>query len=256
MRVATWNVNSIRARLPRLIAWLEAQEPDVVCLQETKCVDDEFPWDALSELGYEAVHHGQKTYNGVAILSKTPIEDAFRGFPDDAEDEQRRVIGGTIGGIQFLDLYVVNGEKVGSEKYERKLIWLERLVDFLASYYDLGTPLVVLGDFNITRDDRDVYDPERFRDKILCSGPEREFLDAILDLGFVDLVREHYPQGGLYTWFDFRTRGFERGQGLRIDHVLATPPAARACVEVEVDLTERGQEKPSDHAPVIVTFEV
>ena len=255
MRIATWNVNSIRARLPRLKAWLSSQEPDVVCLQETKCMDAEFPWAELEDLGYQAVHHGQKTYNGVAILAREAIEDVVRGFPDDEEDEQRRVIGATVAGIRFLNLYVVNGEAVGSEKYERKLVWLERLIDFLAGYHDLGQPLLVLGDFNITRDDRDVYDPERFRGKILCSGPEREYLETILELGFVDLLREQHPQGGVFTWFDFRTRGFERGQGLRIDHVLATPPAARLCVEAEVDLTERGQEKPSDHAPVIVTLE-
>ena len=255
MRIATWNVNSIRARLPRLRAWIEAQGPDVLCLQETKCADAEFPWQDLQELGYHVVHHGQRTYNGVAILSREPIEDVVRGFPDDEDDAQRRVIGGLVGGIRLLNLYVVNGERVGSEKYERKLAWLERLVDFLSGYCDLGQPLLVLGDFNITRDDRDVYDPERFRGKILCSGPERESLHAILELGFIDLLREYHPRGGVYTWWDFRTRGFERGQGLRIDHVLATPPAARLCVEAEVDLNERGQEKPSDHAPLIVTLE-
>lgn len=254
MRIATWNVNSIRARLPRLEAWLAAQEPDVVCLQETKCTDADFPFAELRALGYEAVHHGEKTYNGVAILAREPIEDVVRGLPGDEEDAQRRVIGARIGGVRFLCLYVVNGEKVGSEKYERKLAWLDRVLEYLSDA-DLDEPFLVLGDFNITRDDRDVYDPERFREKILCSTPEREYLAALLDLGFVDLVRERHPQGGVYTWWDFRTRGFERGQGLRIDHVLATPAAARRCREAEVDQTERGREKPSDHAPVLVTLE-
>jgi len=255
MRIATWNVNSVRARLPRLLAWLDDQEPDVVCLQETKCLDDVFPLSEIEDLGYHVETFGQRTYNGVAILSRTPMEECFRGFPDDEDDADRRVIGATIDGVQILNLYVVNGQEVGSEKYEYKLAWLDRLHSMMAEYYDPSEMVVVTGDFNITFDDRDVYNPERWREKILCSTPEREALGRLMDLGFHDALRRQQVEGGIYTWFDFRTRGFERGQGLRIDHFLMSESAALRCSDVYVDLDERGQEKPSDHAPVIATLD-
>ncbi len=255
MRIATWNVNSVRARLPRLVPWLEEHRPDIVCLQETKVEDDKFPREPLEELGYDIVLHGQKTYNGVAILSRRRIEDVVRGFPDDAEDAQRRVIGATIEDVMVLNLYVVNGEAVGTSKYELKLDWMERLHDFIEERYDMSEKVVVCGDYNVTFDDRDVHDPDRWRGKVLCSEPERDALAKIMTCGLKDAFRKYHEEGGHYTWWDFRTRGFQRGEGLRIDHFLMSSPALEACTGVEVDLDARAGEKPSDHAPVVATLE-
>ena len=255
MRVATWNVNSVRARLPRVLEWLDKAQPDVVCLQETKCLDEVFPREPIEDLGYQIETFGQKTYNGVAILSKHGMEDVVRGFPDDDEDAQKRVIGATVGDLMILNLYVVNGKEVGSDKYAFKLDWLERLNAFVRERYPMTEKVVLTGDFNITFDDRDVYDPEGWRDKILCSEPERAALAKIMEPGLHDAFRKFHEEGGLYTWWDFRTRGFQRGNGMRIDHFLVSQSALDACSGVEVDLEERGMEKPSDHAPVVATFE-
>lgn len=260
MRIATWNVNSIRARLPRVLDWLDRRRPEVVCLQETKCLDERFPRAEIEELGYEVAVHGQKTYNGVAILSRAGLADVVRGFPDDGEEAEARVIGASVGDLMVLDLYVVNGKEVGSDKYAYKLDWLRRLHDFIDGHYPssggrLAQKLVVTGDFNITFDDRDVYDPDGWRGKILCSDPERDALAQVMALGLSDAFRKFEPEGGHYTWWDFRTRGFERGnRGLRIDHFLCSDEALAACTGVEIDLEARGGEKPSDHAPVIATF--
>lgn len=255
MRIATWNVNSVRARLPRVLPWLEASNVDVVCLQETKCMDDQFPRAEIEELGYHVEIFGQKSYNGVAILSKEPQEDVVRGFPGDDEDAQRRVIGATIGDVTVLNLYVVNGKEVGDVKYDFKLEWLEKLHAFVKDHYDMNEKFVMTGDFNITFDDRDVYDADAWRDKILCSKPEREALDKIMQCGLGDALRKHTDEAEIYTWWDFRTRGFKRNRGLRIDHFLMSKPALDACTSVVVDLEARAGEKPSDHAPVIATLE-
>jgi exodeoxyribonuclease-3 len=183
MQIATWNVNSVRARLDLVLSWLGEHRPDVVCLQETKVVDELFPREPIEELGYSIELFGQKTYNGVAVLAKGRIEDVVRGFPDDPEDAQRRVIGVTVGDVMLLNLYVVNGKEVGSDKYAFKLDWLARLRDFVQDRYDRGERVVLTGDFNITFDDRDVYDPEAWREKILCSTPERDALARLTDLG-------------------------------------------------------------------------
>ena len=259
MRIATWNVNSIRARLPRVLDWLQTRRPDVVCLQETKCVDEQFPRAEVEELGYSVEHYGQKTYNGVAILSRTPMCDVVRGFPDDGEDADARVLGATIGDVMVLNLYVVNGQEVGSAKYQYKLDWLHRLHEFIDERYPssggrLAQKLVVTGDFNITFDDRDVYDPEAWRGKVLCSEPERDALAEVMGLGLRDAYRKFDQEAGKYTWWDFRSRGFSRGAGLRIDHFLLSQEAYEACSCVEVDLEARRGEKPSDHAPVIATL--
>ena len=254
MRIATWNVNSIRARLPRVVEWLERASPDVVCLQETKCLDEQFPREVIEDLGYNVEHYGQKTYNGVAILSKRRIENVIRGFPDDGPDAQRRVIGATIEDVMILNLYVVNGESVGSEKYAYKLDWLRRLAEFVDETYDMSEKVVLTGDFNITFDDRDVYDPDAWRGKVLCSEPERDALARVMSHGLRDAFRKFEEGAGHYTWWDFRTRGFQRGNGLRIDHFLMSPPALEACTAVEIDLEARAGEKPSDHAPVIATL--
>lgn len=252
MIVATWNVNSIRARLPRVLTWLEERSPDVVCLQETKCRDEQFPAEPLEELGYHLAVHGQPTYNGVAILAKKPIESVVRGLPASGLDDDRRVLGCTVGDLILVDVYVVNGEAVGSAKYEYKLAWLARLREHL-SQLDLSEKVIVTGDFNITFDDRDVYDPERWRERILCSTPEREALARITDLGLIDSFRRFEEGPGHYTWWDFRTRAYP-DRGLRIDHFLVSEAAQETCTGVTIDTAYREGERPSDHAPVLATF--
>ncbi|MHC5211208.1 MAG: exodeoxyribonuclease III [Planctomycetota bacterium] len=254
MRLATWNVNSIRARLPRVTAWLEQHTPDVVCLQETKCLDEQFPREALEALGYNLAVFGQKTYNGVAILSRAPIEDVERGLPGDPEDKEARVIRATVGALRVIDAYVVNGREVGHAKYDYKLKWLARLADLVRAECKEYDKLLVTGDFNVTFDDRDVAEPDNWHEKILCSTPEREALQTVCSAGVSDALRKFTDEGGHYTWWDFRTRGFQRGDGLRIDHWLLSPAVLEACTALEVDVEERGREKPSDHAPVVVTL--
>ncbi|MEM9380719.1 MAG: exodeoxyribonuclease III [Planctomycetota bacterium] len=254
MDIVTWNVNSLRARMPRVLEFLERAKPDVVCLQETKVVDELFPRAPLQDLGYHVAIHGQKTYNGVAILSRSPIEDVTVGIPG-TDHPEARVISGIVDGVMLLNLYVVNGKEVGSDKYDYKLGWMGDVAGYVAERFPMDERVVVTGDFNVTFDDRDVYDPEKWRDKILCSQPERDALARIMEPGLGDALREHTDEAGIYTWWDFRTFGFKRGNGLRIDHFLLSPPALDACTEVTVDLEARGGEKPSDHAPVVCALE-
>ena len=258
LRVATWNVNSVRARLPRLLPWLETLRPEVVCLQETKVVDELFPREPIEELGYEIAAHGRKTYNGVAILSRVGLEDVHLGMEDDEAEDERRVISADCGGVQVVNCYVVNGQRVGAERYHYKLRWLERLIDRLERTVDTaGEQVLVVGDYNVTFDDLDVWDPEAWRGKILCSEPEREVLGRLMErLDLVDSFRHFHEEGDHYTWWDFRTGGFKRNRGLRIDHLLASRAAMAAMTSVRVDLEARDGEKPSDHAPVIATLEV
>ena len=256
MRIATWNVNSVRARMPRLLPWLEQRDPDVVLLQETKCLDQAFPREELEDAGYRVESFGQKTYNGVAILSKRPIEDVIRGLPDDAEDAERRVIAATVEDVMFVNVYVVNGKSVGTEAYAYKLAWMERLGAFLADYCVEGERVVVGGDFNVTFDDRDVHDPLAWDERILCSTPERNALFELCERGkLVDAMREFDPNPGIHTWWDFRTRAFDKNRGLRIDHFLMSQPAIDACRLVDVDLEARAGEKPSDHAPLLAELD-
>ncbi|MEZ6015762.1 MAG: exodeoxyribonuclease III [Planctomycetota bacterium] len=253
MRIATWNVNSLRARLPRVLEFLDREGPDVVCLQETKVVDELFPREALEDAGYSVSFHGQKTYNGVAILAKGAIEDVTAGIPG-TDHPEARVLAATVGDFMLLDLYVVNGQAVGAEKYAYKLAWMSDVARYVEERFPMSEKVVVTGDFNVTFDDRDVYDPDAWRDKILCSAPEREALAKIMAPGLRDGLRKHTEEAGIYTWWDFRTKGFQRGNGLRIDHFLLSPPAYDACTAVTVDLAAREGEKPSDHAPVVATF--
>ena len=255
MEIVTWNVNSVRARMPRVLEFLEARQPDVVALQETKVVDEQFPREPLEDLGYQLELFGQKTYNGVALLSKVGMEDVRRGFPGDGPEDQKRVIAATIGDVLLLNLYVVNGKAVGDEKYDFKLGWLERLADYVHSEFPMTEKVVVTGDFNITFDDRDVYDPEAWRDKILCSDPERKALAKVMSTGLVDAYRHFHEEAEEYTWWDFRTRGYQRGNGLRIDHFLLSPPALEAAQDVWIDFEFREGEKPSDHAPVFLRMD-
>ncbi len=241
--------------MERLLPWLSEKRPEIVCLQETKCVDEAFPREPIEELGYSLVTFGQRTYNGVAILAKGGIEDVIRGFGDERFDDEARVIGATVEDVMVLNLYVVNGQSVGSESYDFKLSWLERLRDFVRERYDLAEKVVLLGDYNVTIDDRDVHDPELWKGRILCSAPERAALQALMAEGYSDPLRKFTEEAGHHTWWDFRTRGFQRGRGLRIDHALLSPPALEACTAFEVDREARDGAKPSDHAPVIVTLD-
>ncbi|MBC8330155.1 MAG: exodeoxyribonuclease III [Planctomycetes bacterium] len=260
MKVVTWNVNSIRTRLPRLLALLERHDPDVVCLQETKVVDEVFPRAEIEAAGWRVAAFGQKTYNGVAILAKEQPAGVAHGFPGDPVPEQARVISADCGGIRVVDAYVVNGKAVGDEKYDLKLRWLDAFGAWIRDQHDPQRPLLIVGDFNIAPEDRDVHDPERWKDKVLCSGPEREWLRGLLGWGLRDLQRLHTQEDGLYSWWDYRMGAFRRGWGLRIDLMLGTAPVAAACAAVEIDREERkettGEGKPSDHAPVIAEINV
>jgi exodeoxyribonuclease-3 len=220
VKAVSWNVNSVRTRFERVLGFLDRHQPDLLCLQETKVVDDDFPRQALEEKGWLIQAHGQKTYNGVALISKTPLADVGSGFLGDHIPEQARVIHGTLDGVRFINVYVVNGKEVGSDKYEMKLEWLDALQQWIAKDFADDTPTVILGDFNIVPDDRDIWDPEGWHEKILCSTPERERLQNLLDLGFQDLHRLHTQEAGIYTWWDYRGGAFGRGFGMRIDLAL------------------------------------
>lgn len=253
MQLATWNVNSIRARLPKVLGWVRERRPDVLCLQEIKCLDEQFPRADFEAEGYAVETFGQKTYNGVAILSRLPLEDVARGFPG-GEEAGARVIAATLGGVRVLDAYVVNGQEVGHAKYELKLRWLDALAAHVRAELQRHPRLALVGDFNVTFDDRDVHDPAAWREQILCSTPEREALGRVLAAGLHDAFRRFTAEGGHYTWWDFRTRAFLGNRGLRIDHVLLSAPALAACRGVEIDVAARRGEAPSDHAPVIATL--
>ena len=252
MKIATWNVNSVRARQERLLAWLEKTQPDVVCLQELKVTTEAFPADVFRERGYHAAVHGQKTYNGVAILSRTPLRQVQRGLADD--DPQARLLGAEIEGVFVLSAYVPNGQAIGSDKYAYKLEWLARLEAFLTERFTPSTPLLLCGDFNVARDDLDVAQPQHWADSVLCHADARNALERIVDWGLVDIFREHHPDGGVYSWWDYRQLAFPKNHGLRIDHIFATRPLAERCSGSEIDRAERKGEKPSDHAPVIAVF--
>jgi len=252
VRLATWNVNSIRARLPRLLEWLASAQPDVVCLQELKVADQGFPAAAVAQAGYSAVVHGQSTYNGVAILSRAEATDVERGFGDGVDDPQSRLVAATVDGIRVVSAYVPNGAEIGSDKYAYKLAWLGRLDSWLAANAPAGARLVLCGDLNMARDELDVRSVAAWRGTVLFNDELSAWFERLLDHGLHDLVREHHPQGGIYTWWDYRQLGFPRNDGLRIDHVLASRPIADACVAAGVDRDQRKGEKPSDHAPVVV----
>lgn len=255
MKIATWNVNSVRVRLPRLLTWLDRRQPDIVCLQEIKVVNDDFPTKELEALGYRCLLNGQRTYNGVAILSRSEAKDPVRSLPGDGPDAERRLLAASIEGIRIINVYVPNGSAVGSEKYAYKLEWYRRLRNFLDASFDANNGVLLCGDFNVAPEDRDVWDPEQWRGQILFSEPEKEALKKVVDWGLRDTLRMHHQEGGLYTWWDYRAGAFHRGWGLRIDHILVTQPLAKRCAGVEIDRDERKGEKPSDHAPVIATFE-
>lgn len=254
MRIATWNVNSLRVRLEHVRAWLQSAAPDVLAVQETKTRDEDFPADALADLGYSATFSGQSAYNGVAVFAREQARDVVTeigGF----EDSQRRVLAATFGDLRIVNLYVPNGQSVGSDKYEYKLAWLEGLRHDLAAALEQHRHVVVLGDFNIAPEDRDVHDPAAWEGKVLCSPPEREALRRILALGFEDAFRRFPQEESSFSWWDYRAGGFRRNRGLRIDLILASKRLAQTCSGCLIDRAPRGWERPSDHAPVLAEFE-
>jgi exodeoxyribonuclease-3 len=251
MRIATWNVNSLKVRLPHLLDWLQAADVDVVALQEIKTLDDGFPRAELEAAGYRAASNGQKTYNGVALLARSELHDVVRDM-DGFADEQKRVIAATIDGIRFISVYVVNGQSVGSEKYAYKLRFLDALHDYLAAELENHPLLAIGGDFNIAPAPEDTHDPQIWEGSVLCSVPEREGLNRLLSLGLHDAFRMFPQAANTFTWWDYRQAGFRRNLGLRIDHWLLSTPLAAHARSATVDLAPRRLERPSDHAPLIV----
>ena len=250
MRLATWNVNSLKVRLPQVLDWLGAQQVDALCLQETKLVDPAFPAEELQAAGYRAAFAGQKTYNGVAILSRTPALGIQVGIPGFA-DEQKRLIAATVGDLRVVCAYFPNGQSVGSDKYAYKLQWIEALTGWLRGELARHPRLALLGDFNIAPEERDVHDPKAWEGQVLFSEPERAAFRALVDLGFADAFRLFEQPEKIYTWWDYRMMAFRRNMGLRIDHILLSAALAQSCRACSVDKEARRAERPSDHAPVI-----
>lgn len=255
MRIATWNVNSLRVRMPHLTPWLAANPVDVIGLQETKLIDPDFPRDEIEALGYRVAFSGQKTYNGVALLARQTIEDVVTSIPH-FDDEQRRVVAATVGGVRVVNLYVPNGQTVGSDKYAYKLGWLAAVRDWLAAELAVHPRLAVMGDFNIAPEDRDVHDPAKWAGSVHVSEPERAALREFLALGLVDVFRQFEQPEKSYSWWDYRQGAFRRNAGLRIDLILASTALAATCTQSTVDREPRTLERPSDHAPVIATFDI
>ena len=255
MKIATWNVNSILARLPHVTRWLEAEQPDVLCVQETKCTDDKFPSLEIKALGYDCVMLGQQSYNGVAIISKTGCATVQRGYPNDDPSSQARLLSAEIAGVRVVNVYIPNGQMVGSEKYQFKLDWMKRLREFLDANYDKNTPVLLCGDFNVAPEERDVHDPRLWQNRILFSEPEKAALQHVKDWGFTDAFRLHTEEGGYYSWWDYRAGAFRRNLGLRIDHIWVSAPLAARSKTTRIDKEPRQWERPSDHAPVVAEFD-
>lgn len=251
MFLASWNVNSIRIREQQLLAWLERVQPDVLCMQETKVVDDEFPTDELMRLGYEVAMAGQPSYNGVAIAARRQIRDVRIGLAGESNAEQR-AISATVSGVRIVNVYVPNGKSVSSPSFLEKLSWLERLRLTLDTSEDPERPLLLCGDFNVARDERDVYDPALYRGQLHFHPDERRALERVIDFGLTDAVRERHQEGGLYSFWDYRSGAFQRNEGLRIDYAFITKPLLARLRRADIDVTPRQGEKPSDHAPVLV----
>lgn len=249
MKLATWNVNSLRVRLPQVIDWLRINQPDILCLQETKLSDEDFPKNEIAAIGYQSIFVGQKTYNGVAILSKERCIDIVTAIPNFI-DEQKRVVAATYGRLRVISIYVPNGETINSEKYVYKLKWLPALSKWLDQELRNYKKLVLLGDFNIAPEDRDVHDPEIWQGKVLCSQPERAAFNDLLSLGLIDSFRLFEQPEKSYTWWDYRAMAFRFNRGLRIDHILLSRELARSCIACRIDRITRKLKRPSDHAPI------
>jgi exodeoxyribonuclease-3 len=253
MKLVTWNVNSLNVRLPHVLDWLKEHQPDALCLQELKMEDSKFPLAAFDEIGYNAVFDGQKTYNGVAILTRSRPEDVTKGMPGFA-DEQRRVIAATVDGVRVVCVYIPNGQSVESDKYQYKLKWLDALAGFMQNEITAYGDVALLGDYNIAPEDRDVHDPKAWEGQVLCTDLERAAFRRLIDLGMQDSFRLFEQPEKSFTWWDYRMNGFKRNLGLRIDHILLTPTIAAACRSATIDLEPRKRERPSDHAPVVTTL--
>jgi exodeoxyribonuclease-3 len=253
MKIATWNVNSLNVRLPQVLAWLAAEQPDVLALQETKLVDEKFPRAEIEATGYHAVYAGQKTYNGVALLSRQPAQHLVTDIHG-LDDHQRRVLAATIDGTRVINLYVPNGESVESDKYRYKLDWLEKLAAWIERELATYPRLVVLGDFNIAPEPRDVHDPKQWEGRVLFSEPERAAFQRLLASGLCDTFRLFEQPDKIFSWWDYRMQGFRRNHGLRIDHILANSALCDTCSACRIDKGPRSSERPSDHAPVVAEF--
>ncbi|HJM28968.1 MAG: exodeoxyribonuclease III [Acidimicrobiales bacterium] len=256
MRIVTWNVNSLKARMPRVVEWVEMMNPDVLCMQETKLADDAFPIQTFKEMGYQSVHHGQGRWNGVAILSRVGLEDPLSGFDDGGEpDQDARIIWATCGGVRVASAYIPNGREIGHEHYQYKLEWLSRLREHLEQNHMKEEKIAVVGDFNVAPEDRDVWDIAAFEGATHVSSPEREAFSNILDWGLTDTMRDSYPDSeGLYTFWDYRQGSFYKRHGMRIDFILSTDSLMDKLETVMVDRNARKGEKPSDHAPLLADF--
>ena len=254
-KIATWNVNSLRVRLTQVLEWLQLHTPDVLALQETKLVDADFPEAMFQDAGYHAVFSGQKTYNGVALISKSSSSRMVTDFPS-FNDPQRRILFADFGGLSVLNLYVPNGSEVGSEKYQYKLDWLTHLQSFVDVALNQERNLVILGDFNIAPADADVHDPREWEGKVLVSAAERAHFFQLTAKGLVDCYRKFDPEGKAFSWWDYRAASFRRNRGLRIDHILASQELARHCRSCTIDKIPRTAEKPSDHTPVVAEFDI
>jgi exodeoxyribonuclease-3 len=253
VKIATWNVNSLKVRLAQVLDWLEKEQPDILALQETKTPDENFPLVEFQAAGYQASYSGQKTYNGVAVLSKLPATDAVTDIPS-LDDPQRRILAVSVNGVRVVNLYVVNGQEVGSEKFQYKLHWLEKVSAFLRSQLSEHSHVVVLGDFNIAPQDRDVHDPALWHERILCSTPERDALQKMLEAGLVDVFRQFDQPEKSFSWWDYRFTAFRRNRGMRIDLILASRALAEQCTASAIDINPRKHERPSDHTPVFAEF--
>ncbi|MFN2542511.1 MAG: exodeoxyribonuclease III [Chthoniobacterales bacterium] len=252
MRIASWNINSLRKRQDRFFAWLESARPDVVCLQETKCPDDQFPVLALETIGYHSAYHGEKSYNGVAIISKAEPREVRASLCDEVVDPQARVIAARIDNYRIYSVYAPNGQAVGSPAYQYKLQWYRRLRDCLVS--EKTGDLIICGDFNVAPEDADVFDPQLWRGAIMCSDGERAAFRQLCELGLLDTLRLHHKEGGLFTWWDYRMLSFQKNRGLRIDAVLASDSLAQKCIASGIDRALRKGTDPSDHAPIWAEF--
>jgi exodeoxyribonuclease-3 len=255
VRIATWNVNSIRARTELVVDWVRRAEPDILCMQETKVLDDDFPTDELQRLGYAVAVAGQKSYNGVAIATRLALRDVQIGLQDDLPDADRRSIAATIGDLRVMSVYVPNGKSVRSPAFATKIAFFHRLRKTIDEREKRAENLILCGDFNVAPDDRDVFDPVRLRGHLHFHPDEQRALAALMKDRLIDAFRLHHAEGGHYTWWDYRGGGVRLNEGLRIDHVLVTPSVARRCRSATIDVEERTREKPSDHTPVIVEID-
>src|SRR5262252_2273912 len=260
MRIATWNVNSIKQRVDNAVAWIRERQPDIVCFQETKCIDEAFPREPFEALGYNVAVHGQKTFNGVAILSKLPFDEVTPRLPGEDADDHARFIEAVVstgsGVLRVASLYLPNGNPPDSDKYTFKLRWMERLRDYAQQRLALEEPLVLAGDYNVIPDDADVYDPAAWVGDALFKPQTRARFRALQNLGFVDAVRAVSDAPGLYSFWDYQAGAWQRNKGLRIDHVLLSPQAADRLVSASIDKHVRGWDKPSDHVPVVVDLDL